>query len=167
MNVFTVLQDELKKEANTTLKFLQVVPLDKGDFKPHEKSMVLKNLVTHIADIPGWIDMQLKTSELDFMAREHQPTVINSNTELIELFKSNVEKSLKALGEAKEEQLDETWTMRGGDKIYSSETKWESIRHSFAQLIHHRAQLGVYLRLMNVAVPASYGNSADDAGMFV
>jgi uncharacterized damage-inducible protein DinB len=166
MKLIEIFKNELEAEASTTVKMLSIVPDDKYDWKPHEKSMSIQQLTTHLAEIPGWIEFMINTDELDFHAGTYKATEIKNTKHLVEVFKENVEKSQKALTEMKDSQLTEIWTMKGGDQIYSAEPKHQAVRHSLSQLIHHRAQLGVYLRLLNVPIPASYGASADDHGVF-
>ena len=157
-----LLAKELEQEANTTRKMLSIIPNDKYSWKPHEKSMNIKSLATHIADLPSWPEMVLKTKELDFANNTHQIDDVNNNVALIDFFDRSVDKSIMALENAAIETLDEMWILRSGDKIFSEDTKYEVIRMSIAQQIHHRAQLGVYLRLLNIPIPGSYGPSADD-----
>jgi uncharacterized damage-inducible protein DinB len=78
---------------------------------------------------------------------------------------NSIDKALKALQEIKEDDLLKTWTIKNGDQVLQAMSKFESIRHAYSQTTHHRAQLGVYLRLLDIPVPASYGPSADDPGM--
>lgn len=166
MKLIEIFKKELENEAATTVKMLSIVPDDKYDWKPHEKSMSIQQLTTHLAEIPGWIEFMINTEVLDFHAGTYKATEIKNTRHLVEVFKENVAKSQKTLADMKESQLTEIWTMKGGDQIYSAEPKHEAIRHSLCQLVHHRAQLGVFLRLLNVPIPASYGASADDHGMF-
>lgn len=161
-SITKLLLDELEREASTTRKMLSIVPNAQYSWKPHEKSMDIKALATHIADIPSWIELILTSDELDFMNSTHQIDDVNNTIELVSFFDRSVEKSIKALSEAEDDILDLIWTMRGGETIYTEATKYESIRMSFGQLIHHRAQLGVFLRLLNIPIPRSYGPSADD-----
>ena len=90
------------------------------------------------------------------------PQNITSTAALLEIFEKSVNDGKAALETAREEQLAELWTLRNGETIYSTSSKAEVIRMSFSQIIHHRAQLGVYLRLLNIPIPGSYGPSADD-----
>lgn len=152
----------MEQEAAITRKMLQRVPDDKWDYKPHEKSMGMMNLTTHLAEIPTWVKMGLETPGLDFAAMDWTPTTVSSTDELLSLFEKSYEEGYKSLKEAKEEDLLPEWTMRMGDKVLNVLTKYEVIRHAFAQTIHHRAQLGVYLRLLNIPIPGSYGPSADE-----
>ncbi|WP_017258013.1 DinB family protein [Pedobacter arcticus] len=160
--ITNLLAKELEQEAATTRKMLSIVPNDKYSWKPHEKSMNIKSLATHIADLPSWPEMVLKTKELDFANNTHHIDDVDNTISLIQFFDRSVDKSLTALQNAKLETLDEMWVLRSGDQIFSEDTKYEVIRMSIAQQIHHRAQLGVYLRLLNIPIPGSYGPSADD-----
>jgi uncharacterized damage-inducible protein DinB len=154
--------EELEKESITTRKMLERVPDDKYSWKPHEKSMDLRQLATHIAEIPGWIGLILTTSELDFANNQYKPVEVNCKGDLIQLFENSLETGKSQLANANDSQLKETWTMRNGDQIYDTSPKSEVLRGVFCQVVHHRAQLGVYLRLLNVPIPGSYGPSADE-----
>ena len=153
---------ELEAEAQTTRKMLAIVPNDKYDWQPHPKSMTIKSLTTHIAELPGWITIALTTDELDFANNPYKPEIITNTNELLTYFEKTFEEGKKYLSTATENNLSEKWVMRSGDKIYSSRLKSEVIRVSISQTIHHRAQLGVYLRLLNIPLPGSYGPTADD-----
>jgi uncharacterized damage-inducible protein DinB len=153
---------ELENEAKTTRKMLSVVPTDKFDWKPHEKSMTIKRLATHIAELPTWVGMTFTTKELDFENNPYQPEDINTTEELLAYFEKNLEDARNHLKAGKEEALSDMWTMRSGATIYTTEPKWEVLRMTMSQIIHHRAQLGVFLRLLDVKIPGSYGPSADE-----
>lgn len=162
MNVIPLLTKEFKDEAQTTRKFLDIVPAEKFGWKPHEKSMSLKRLSVHIAELPSWVDMAINTDGLDFAESDYQPTPVENTQKLKELFEESYEKGLETLQSADEEILSDTWTMRNGEQLISESTKYEMVRHAFSQTTHHRAQLGVYLRLLDIPIPGSYGPSADD-----
>jgi uncharacterized damage-inducible protein DinB len=153
---------ELDAESVTTRKMLERVPTDKFSWKPHEKSMTLIQLATHVAELPSWISMTLTTDELDFAANPYTPEVVNNTEELLAYFERSLADGRAHLLSAREEQLEEPWTLRNGQEIYSTTSKAEVIRMSLNQIIHHRAQLGVYLRLLNIPIPGSYGPSADE-----
>ncbi len=155
-------QKEFEREAITTRKMLSVVPNDKYDWRPHPKSMSIRQLATHIAELPLWIGMTLNTSELDFGVNEYKPKEIKDTKELVEYFEANIVEGRKELAAGKENTLDELWTLRNGEQVYSKEPKADVIRMTFNQITHHRAQLGVFLRLLEVPIPGSYGPSADD-----
>jgi uncharacterized damage-inducible protein DinB len=148
-----MLLQEMEQEAQTTRKMLSRIPDDKFSWKPHEKSMSVKQLATHIAELPSWVSVTLTTNELDFAAQPYEPTDVNITTELLELFEKSLAEGKAHLAKATEDDLVPTWTLRNG----------EVIRMAFCQTVHHRAQLGVYLRLLNIPVPGSYGPSADEA----
>jgi uncharacterized damage-inducible protein DinB len=153
---------EMDREAVTTRKMLERVPAGKFDWKPHEKSMTLRQLSTHVAEIPTWVNMVLNTAELDFAANAYNPAVVNTEAELMAHFEKSLAEGKAGLTAANDKQLEDTWTMRNGEQVYSSEPKLDVLRGCFCQIVHHRAQLGVYLRLLDVPIPGSYGPSADD-----
>ncbi len=93
---------------------------------------------------------------------DYKPTQVSSAKDIVQLFDKSLAAGIASLDKAKEEDLLPTWTMRSGEKIHGVMTKYEVIRHAFAQTTHHRAQLGVYLRLLNIPIPGSYGPSADE-----
>ena len=149
------------EEGATTRKMLSRVPDDQFDYKPHQKSMNMKSLVSHIADLPGWIHLTFTTDELDFAKPYEQPQ-INNNAELMDYFEKRYTEGLSVLVPENEALLNKPWTLRNGDKIYSTDPKIDIVRMALSQQIHHRAQLGVYLRLLNIPIPGSYGPSADE-----
>lgn len=154
---------QLNSEATATRKMLSIVPNDKYDWKPHPKSMNIRQLAGHIAELPSWINMALNTDELDFAQNGYVSPDINDTKALVALFEKSLVEAQEGLSKAKEETLDEPWTLRNGEQIYSTEPKADVIRMSISQIIHHRAQLGVFLRLLDIPIPGSYGPSADDA----
>ncbi len=164
MNIIELLQQELQQEGETTRKFLALAPLDKGDWAPHPKSMKLLELVTHIADLASWPRLGLTTSELDFAASPYDPPKPQSNGELVAMHDKGLAESLAHLSKATEADLQLPWVLRNGDVIYAEMTKIGLIRVSISQIIHHRAQLGVYLRLLDIPLPGSYGPSVDEQG---
>lgn len=153
---------ELEQEAQTTRKMLSRVPDDKFDWKPHEKSMTIRQLTTHIAELPSWIPMTLNTTELDFASNPYQPVAITDNQSLLNYFEQSLAEGQKSLEQAVDDDLEPDWTLRNGKDIYVVAPRGEFLRLTFSQVIHHRAQLGVYLRLLNIPIPGSYGPSADE-----
>jgi uncharacterized damage-inducible protein DinB len=164
MTQIALIKKELENEALTTRKMLALVPAEKFDWKPHPKSMVMMNLATHIAELPAWVSMVLNTDELDFAVNEYKPTIVKDSAELMELFAEKLADGLAPLDDSKEDLLAKTWTLRAGEQILTTGSKADMIRHALSQVIHHRAQLGVYLRLLDIPIPGSYGPSADDNG---
>lgn len=165
--IISLLQTEIEREAAITRKMLALVPSDKYDWKPHQKSMSFKQLAVHIAEIPAWVDMAINKEVLDFAAGDYKPSVVNNQEDLLALFEKSLEEGNEALhGTTDEFILKGTWTMKAGDHIIMTLSKYETIRHAISQTIHHRAQLGVYLRLNDILLPVTYGASADDKGGF-
>jgi uncharacterized damage-inducible protein DinB len=162
MEMITMLKEELLNEAKTTRKMLAIVPKDQFEWQPHERSMALKRLATHIAELPTWVSMTLTTSELDFEQDPYSVPDLQSNEELMTYFEQSLAEGNSCLATAKEHELDLKWTLRNGKQVIDVSTKAEVIRMTYCQIVHHRAQLGVYLRLLNIPIPGSYGPSADD-----
>lgn len=152
-------------EGATTRKMLSRIPDDKYAFKPHPKSMDMKRLALHLADLPGWIHMTFTTDQLDFADPYEQPQ-INNTSQLMEYFEQRYEAGLSTLVPENESLLNKTWTLRNGEKVLSADPKIDVITMAISQQIHHRAQLGVYLRLLDIPIPGSYGPSADENNFF-
>ena len=161
MTFIEFFKQQFIEEGATTRKMLSRIPEDKFDYKPHEKSMDMKRLTTHIADLPGWIQMTFNSDGLDFAQPYEQPQ-INSKEDLLNYFEKRYADGLSVLIPENEARLYDLWTLRNGEKIYSSNPRIAVIKMSLSQQIHHRAQLGVYLRLLNIPIPGSYGPSADE-----
>jgi len=162
MKIIELLLKEFDHEIQTTRKMLALVPVDKFDWAPHEKSMKMKALATHIAELPSWVELGLTTAELDFATAPYQPEVIENNEDLLALLEKSYQAGRNSLNNASEADLSGRWLLRTAETIHADMSKYEIIRHAFSQTIHHRAQLGVYLRLLNIPIPGSYGPSADD-----
>lgn len=162
MEIIPLLLKELDQEARTTRKFLKLVPMDKLDWQPHPKSMTIEKLAVHIAELPSWIDSSINKDGIDFAETPYQPAPVSSYEELSNLFEKSLEKGRTALANANEEELSKNWTLSDGNKVLFVITKYEAVRGSYSQTIHHRAQLGVFLRLLDIPIPGSYGPSADE-----
>lgn len=162
MSTIEMLVSELEQEAQTTRKMLERIPDDKYQWQPHKKSMTMQNLAVHIAEMPGWIITTFTTDELDLATTPYKPEAISNTADLMEYFEKTLTNGKSHLEKAKEEQLLENWILREGDNIYSSSSKAEVLRMVYCQIVHHRAQLGVYLRLLDIPIPGSYGPSADE-----
>lgn len=156
------IRKQLEEEVVTTRKMLSIVPDQQFEWQPHPKSMTLLRLATHVAELPGWIGMAFDTPGLDFAANPDVPVPIKNNRELMDYFERNVADAREHLDKAREEQLSDPWTLRNGATVYFTEPKEDVIRMALSQLIHHRAQLGVFLRLLDIPIPGSYGPSADE-----
>jgi uncharacterized damage-inducible protein DinB len=151
---------EFDKEMATTRRLLERVPDDKGEWKPHEKSFPLGHLAQLVATMPGWFPMILDHGELDLSAGpgyDFHPT-----SALLEMFDAGVEKARDALGRVTGDALDEPWSLKMGDQVISTQPKGEVARETLMHLSHHRGQLTVYLRLLDVPIPSIYGPTADE-----
>ncbi len=162
MSTLNEFLEELEQESVVTRKMLERVPADKYDWRPHPKSMTVKQLAGHIAELPGWVSMAFTTDEMDFASSPYTPPVWGNNEELMEIFEKEFAGAKEHLETAKEEDLYPGWTLRNGSQVYMNITKAELVRHALSQTIHHRAQLGVFLRLLDVPIPGTYGPSADE-----
>lgn len=161
-NIAKAFIGELQYEAISTRKCLERIPEDKFDYKPHEKSMTMIQLSSHVAEMFGWITATCKTNELDF-ATGYVPFKPETTAQLVEFFDKHLAEAIAALEETSDEQMMENWTLRNGEQVYFSFPKVQTIR-SFAinHIINHRGQLSVYLRLNDIPVPSLYGPSADE-----
>ncbi|MDB5284201.1 MAG: DinB family protein [Bacteroidota bacterium] len=162
MKIIEMLLKEMEQEAQTTRKMLAIIPHDKFDWQPHKKSMTVKQLATHIAELPGWVNITLTTDELDFAKGGYIPTPITNTKDLLGSLEKNLAEGKAELSKTTEEILLQNWTMRNGEQVYFTIPKVEVIRMAYSQTVHHRAQLGVFLRLLDVPIPGSYGPTADE-----
>ena len=161
MSIAQDLLSELRLEAAETRRYLAAVPFDKADYKPSEKSESLGRLAIHVAEIIAWWRSCIQDSEMDFI--DFEPKGITSTEELFAYFDELLSQAESALSNATDEDFEDKWSMRHGEIIYFTLPKRQVARiFCMNHLIHHRAQLGVYLRLLDVPVPATYGPSADD-----
>lgn len=155
------LLSELSLEGEVTRRFLSQVPFDQLEFRPAEKSEPLGRLTVHVAEIVAWWTSVLETDRLDFAGFE--PKDVKSKEELLAYFDELLAAAKTSLANVKAETWERTWSMTHGDEILFTLPKKQVIRlFCMNHLVHHRAQLGMYLRLLKVAVPATYGPSADD-----
>jgi uncharacterized damage-inducible protein DinB len=172
MTLSEVLLPELDLEAAYTRKHLERVPMNNLEFKPHEKSMPLGHLVTFIAVLPSWGTLVLTTDSFDVAPNgvpiQQQP-VATSQRELLEMFDKNISDVRAALRSASDERLRQPWSLLAAGNTVFTQSRYLVYRTFFLNhLVHHRAQLGVLLRLNDVTVPAVYNDSADEqGGMFM
>ena len=156
---------ELQRESVNTKKMLERVPYDKQDWKPHEKSMTLGRLAVHVAEIPHWISDIINIDEFDFLQHYH-PNKAASTEELIRVFQEKMDTAIADLERIKEEDFNKIWVVKQGEQVFFNIPKAAAIRSwAFSHQVHHRGQLSVYLRLLDVPVPGMYGPTADEAFM--
>ena len=169
MSISEALLPEFDQEMANTRRTLERIPEDKFDWKPHEKSMPLGNLAVHLATMVEWTAETIKRDSLD-IAPEGGPAYeqpkANSRGEIIEMFDKGVAVARAAIEGASDEEFGKSWTLLSGGKEILTMPKIAVIRgFVISHSIHHRAQLGVYLRLNDIPVPAIYGPSADEGDM--
>jgi uncharacterized damage-inducible protein DinB len=153
---------EVRREAASTRNLLQIVPFEKGDFKPHEKSMTLKRLACHVAEINGWWKECLVQDELDFAKNGGAPKEYHSTQDIVDWHEELLKKAEVILSDMPDSEFEKPWTMRAGDQIFFTKPKEEVVRTwCLNHLFHHRGQLTVYLRLLDIPLPGTYGPSAD------
>ena len=150
-------------EMQSTRKILERAPLDEAHrgYKPHEKSMPLERLATHVAELPSWPKMAL-AAEVFELQPGFKPNAAASTAELLEIFDRSAKEGRASIADATEEDMRKNWTFKFGDQIAFTAPRTKVIRSFLNHLIHHRAQLGVYLRLNGIAIPGMYGPSADE-----
>jgi uncharacterized damage-inducible protein DinB len=156
---------ELGREVKRSRRALEMVPTDKRNWKPHEKSMELGYLADMVATIPTWFTMIIKQEELDVAPKEGdrperpQP---KTSAEYIAALENCAKQAKEAVEATSEAHLQTHWKLLAAGKVVSETPRHEMLRDTMNHWAHHRGQLTVYLRLMGAKVPALYGPSADD-----
>jgi uncharacterized damage-inducible protein DinB len=157
---------EFDEEMKNTRKMLECVPDDKLDYQPHPKSMNMARLATHVAELPSWTTFTLDQDVLDLQPG-FEPHFAKSRAELLEMFDKGVAEARPKIESATDQHWHQIWTFKFAGKTLMSMPRSAVMRSVIMDhLIHHRAQLSVYLRLNNVAIPGMYGPSADEPDMF-
>jgi uncharacterized damage-inducible protein DinB len=163
MPINELLLTEFDAEMKKTRTALERVPVDKADFAPHPKSMPLGKLAPHIAQLAGFGVSVLTLPELDFAKGSYKPLPLESTAQLLRAFDEGAAKARSALADVPDEAWEQTWRLAFQGKPIFEGRRFLAYRQMFLNhLVHHRAQLGVYLRLTGEPVPATYGPSADD-----
>jgi uncharacterized damage-inducible protein DinB len=163
MPISELLLPELDEEMKKTRTTLERVPADKRDFAPHAKSMPLGRLAPHVAELAGFGLTILTTPELDFAKGSNKPLAFESTAQLVQAFDEGGARVRAALQATPDEAWKENWKLSFQGKTIFAGNRFLAYRQMFLNhLVHHRAQLGVYLRLNDKPVPATYGPSADD-----
>jgi len=168
MSIASGLIEDFKHEASLSRGFMEIVPEDHFGWKPHEKSTTLGYLASHIADTPGWVHSILN-DELDFAssASEWRPFVAETRSQLIEVFDDKAAEFASALAGRDDAFMMRMWTMRYREKVLMQMPRGAAIRSIVLHhIVHHRGQLSVFLRLLDVPVPSTYGPTADHPAVF-
>jgi hypothetical protein len=163
MSIAELLLTEFDAEMKTTRLTLERVPFDKNDFVPHPKSMPLGKLAPHVAELTGFGLTILTTPELDFGSAPSRPRPPFEQAGLLKFFDESAAKTRDALKDVPDKAWTENWKLSFQGKTIFAGSRFLAYREMFMNhLVHHRAQLGVYLRLNDKPLPATYGPSADD-----
>ena len=168
MSISQSLLPELDQETASTRKTLERVPADKLDYKPHEKSMAMGRLAQHIAEMIGWGTTTLTSDEFDISpdGSAYQPPPVGTPAEILASFDKGAAEFRAALASTTDEAFMRPWSLKMTGKTMFTMPKIAVVRGMILNhMIHHRAQLGVYLRMNNIPVPAIYGPSADEGAM--
>lgn len=163
MTLIDSLKTEFDHEVRTTRKHFERLPEDKLDWRPHEKSFTAIALAAHITELIGWTAAIINQGGLDFDPATYRPYLATSTANLLKTFDDNVEKSRQALSAADDETLRQPWSFKIMGRVQFEKPKAAVIRDfALSHMIHHRGQFSVYLRLLDIPVPGSYGPSADE-----
>ncbi len=165
MSMIDSLIREFENEALTTRKHFERLPDEKLDWRPHEKSFTAGGLASHITDLMRFADLIFSTDECDFDPAVHRPYHATSVAELLQTFDDNVRNGKQAMAGIADDDIMQPWRFKVMGRLLFERPRAGSFRDfALSHQIHHRGQFSVYLRLLNVPVPGSYGPSADEQG---
>ena len=163
MNLKDLLFGDLDIELAATRKTLERFPDDKADWRPHAKSSTLQQLARHVAELPGFAATMLKTDSFDVMGAARQKSSAATAADLLALFDGAAASLKEALAARRDDELQQTWTLTAGERTVVSGPRALMLRRmGITHIAHHRAQLGVYYRMLDVPVPGLFGPSADE-----
>lgn len=157
---------EFDHEMANTRKTLERVPDDKFNWKPHEKSFSMGSLASHLSNLPSWTNVAVETDEFDMAPGGNRMTTpeCHNQKELLAIFDENVAKARASMAGVSDEKLFGTWSLKNNGQHILSMPRIAVLRNFVLNHnVHHRAQLGVYLRLNDIPVPSIYGPSADES----
>jgi uncharacterized damage-inducible protein DinB len=169
MTLAQTLLPEFDHEMAGCRKELERIPDGKFEFKPHAKSSTLGQLANHLATIPGWLASTLRQTEMDFndpKVKAAMPALVGTRDALLAVFDRGAAQGRELLSATPDAEFTVTWTAKASGHVVMAMPRIAVYRGFIMNhMIHHRAQLGVYLRLLDVPVPSIYGPSADETGM--
>jgi uncharacterized damage-inducible protein DinB len=161
--VSELLLPEFDSEMKKTRTTLERIPVDKRDFAPHPRSMPLGKLAPHVAQLTGFGVLILTAPELNFATANLKPIPLESAAQLVRALDEGAAQTRSALAAMPDDAWKENWKLRMGDRILFDGSRFLGYRQMFINhIVHHRAQLGVYLRMNEGKVPSIYGPSADE-----
>jgi len=160
MSIAEALVPEFDQEMATTRRVLERVPTEKGTWKPHPKSFSLGHLTQLVAMMPGWITNQVTETELNLGG--YSGYSYEKTEDLVKLFDKHVKEARKAIASAADSDFTVPWSLKRGEQVFFTAPRGVIVRQTINHLVHHRGQLTVYLRLIDVPVPSIYGPTADE-----
>lgn len=163
MQISQLMLLEWQQESANTKKMIERLPTESFLWRPHEKSMTSGRLATHIAELPVWFSRIIEAPEFDFASVAFTPFTAENTEALLDLFNKQLTTSVAALARADDDTMNEVWTLRRGNQVMMKLPRKVALR-TFAlnHIYHHRGQLSLYLRLLDIEVPGMYGPSADE-----
>lgn len=163
MRIAELMLLELQQEAANTRKMIERIPTDKLEWQPHEKSMTIGRLATHIAELPVWFGRILSADEFDFATASFKSQKRETTAEIVDLFDQQMKEAASLLQNAGDETMNSVFTLLRGEQVLFQLPRKVMLR-TFAMnhVYHHRGQLSVYLRLLDIPVPGMYGPSSDE-----
>jgi uncharacterized damage-inducible protein DinB len=169
MTLREMLLPEFDEEMPPTRMTLERVPEEKFGWKPHEKSMTMLRLASHLAELPNWAVVTITQDSLDIAPKDgttYPRPKVNSRQDLLDAFDKNMVAARAAIAGATDEHLMKPWSLLAGGRVVFTLQRFMVLRRTcINHVVHHRAQLGVYLRLNNLPLPAIYGPTADEGSM--
>ena len=160
MSIGTALLPEFDQEMATTRRVLERVPSDKGEFKPHPKSFPMAHLAQLVSMIPDWIAQTIRKTEINLAGGTGYS--VQKTEALVQQFDRNVRGAREAIAAATDKDFAVAWSLKMGEQVLITQSRGAAVRSHISHLVHHRAQLGMYLRLVDVPVPQMYGPTADE-----
>ena|ERR1700741_4533775 len=160
MSISADLLPEFDLEMATTRRLLERVPSDQGQWKPHPKSFALGHLAQLVATMPGWLTTMLLDTKIDLAAGAGYS--FEATETLLDVFDRHVREARQALQSVKDEDYAVPWSLMKGETVLFTQPRRDAIRSTINHLVHHRGQLSVYLRLLDVPLPSIYGPTADE-----
>jgi uncharacterized damage-inducible protein DinB len=154
--------EEFDQEMAVTRRVLERVPSDKGAWQPHPKSFAMGHLAQLVSWMPGWLAQAIHHTELNLKGAGQYS--LETTETLLDQFDKNVRVSRDALAAVPDAELERIWSLKYGDQVLMSMPRVAVLRQTINHLVHHRAQLAMYLRLNDLPVPSIYGPSADERG---
>lgn len=162
MNTAERLIAEIQQESAKNRTMLERIPESRLSWKPHEKSMTIGRLGMHIAELPHWITRSLTLDSYEIGTGSYNPNIPKTQAEILKEFDKQLEAAIGHLAKASDETLSRTWKVSKSDKVVYDLPREQVIRRQMNHIIHHRGQLSVFLRLLEVPVPPTYGPTADE-----